>query len=160
MGSEMCIRDSFIVPTGFQWRGCTKPLRARSTLTWFYETTDRMCADIYTKAFPDKAKWNSVCQLINVVEPSSFPHLVKSKEKKSEGAKAPAGVSLVRCVEEVDFVSPGPPLMTRGCPSVSRGGILGRLRQKMLRHPAPMRTHLMPSQNKIKLILKVVPLQR
>ena len=38
-----------------------------------------MCADIYTKAFSDRLKWQSVCALINVVDPKSFSQLVKSK---------------------------------------------------------------------------------
>ena len=38
-----------------------------------------MCADSYTKAFSDRLKWLAVCALINVVDPKSFAHLVKSK---------------------------------------------------------------------------------
>ena len=96
--------------------------KSKKYLDLVYETTDRMCADIYTKAFTDNAKRGAVCQLINVVEPSSFSRLVKSKEIEPQGVKAPAGVSLVRHVEAVDWVSPGRPLVAGGCPSASRGG--------------------------------------
>ena len=52
-----------------------------------------MCADIYTKAFSDKLKWQSVCALINVVDPKSFSQLVKSKadtlRDQSQGEQSP-----------------------------------------------------------------------
>ena len=35
----------------------------------FYEKSELMAADIYTKAFTDKNKWKAVCWLINVVGP-------------------------------------------------------------------------------------------
>ena len=38
-----------------------------------------MRADIYTKAFSDKAKWLAVCVLINVVDPKQFSQLAKAK---------------------------------------------------------------------------------
>ena len=34
-----------------------------------YEKSDRMCADIYTKAFTQAEKWDEVCELINVIDP-------------------------------------------------------------------------------------------
>ena len=37
--------------------------------TLSYEITTRMCADIYTKAFTDPAKWEHACDLINVFTP-------------------------------------------------------------------------------------------
>ena len=36
-----------------------------------YELTSRMCADIYTKAFVDAGKWESACELINIIDPSA-----------------------------------------------------------------------------------------
>ncbi len=34
-----------------------------------YEDSAKMAADIYTKGFTDKAKWEQVCGLINVIDP-------------------------------------------------------------------------------------------
>ena len=48
-------------------------------LDLIYETSETMCADIYTKAFSDRLKWQAVCSLINVVDPKSLSQLVKSK---------------------------------------------------------------------------------
>ena len=41
-----------------------------------YEVTTRMCADIYTKAFNDKSKWDAACLLIGVVAPARIKELV------------------------------------------------------------------------------------
>ena len=41
-----------------------------------YEVSSRMCADIYTKAFPDTAKWLAACDLINTVDPSRIKQIV------------------------------------------------------------------------------------
>ena len=111
--------------------------KSKKYLDLVYETTDRMCADIYTKAFTDKAKWTAVCQLINVVDPSSFPHLVKSKEPAPQEASASAaavpwfyhggfwtGLRLVSLLWKLAFS----PLLAGGVSS-------GRLRHRMLMHP-------------------------
>ena len=44
-----------------------------------YEKSDNMCADIYTKAFTDKSKWQQVCHLINIIPPTAFQDLVRAK---------------------------------------------------------------------------------
>ena len=50
--------------------------RDKKHMDLVYESSDSMCADIYTKAFTDKVKWSAVCCLINVVEPRAFSRLV------------------------------------------------------------------------------------
>ena len=60
--------------------------QGKADLDLIYETSDTMCADIYTKAFTDKIKWDSVCWLINIIDPKDFSQLIRSKVV---GAKAP-----------------------------------------------------------------------
>ena len=48
-----------------------------------YELTSRMCADIYTKAFTDPAKWTAACELINIVNPQRLYSLLSDKTKES-----------------------------------------------------------------------------
>jgi hypothetical protein len=62
----------------------------------FYEKTDLMAADIYTKSFTDKAKWQAVCWLINVVDPKMLSTMIrynadtKKKLEDEDVAKAAA----------------------------------------------------------------------
>jgi len=42
-----------------------------------YTKTDSMCADIYTKCFTDKAKWEHACALINVAPPDKLIGLIR-----------------------------------------------------------------------------------
>ena len=44
--------------------------------TLFYEKSELMAADIYTKSFSDKGKWTSVGWLINVVDPKMFKTMI------------------------------------------------------------------------------------
>ena len=44
-----------------------------------YEVSARMAADIFTKAFTDKAKWVEVCDLINHVDPSRLKVFVGAR---------------------------------------------------------------------------------
>ena len=39
-----------------------------SDLKLVYEDTSRQCADIYTKAFTDAAKWVAACDVINIID--------------------------------------------------------------------------------------------
>ncbi len=41
----------------------------RDDVVLMYEDSAKMAADIYTKGFTDKAKWEQVCGLINVIDP-------------------------------------------------------------------------------------------
>ncbi len=43
-----------------------------------YEMTHRQCADIYTKAFTEPAKWYAVCLLVNVVDGRKLAQLLTS----------------------------------------------------------------------------------
>ncbi len=43
-----------------------------------YEMTHRQCADIYTKAFTEPAKWYAVCLLVNVVDRHKIAQLLTS----------------------------------------------------------------------------------
>ena len=40
------------------------------------EESNSMCADIYTKAFSDRVKLQSACDLINIVDPRRLTQLV------------------------------------------------------------------------------------
>ena len=44
----------------------------RNDFKLVYEETTSQCADIYTKAFTDVAKWEKACWLINVVDPKAL----------------------------------------------------------------------------------------
>ena len=41
----------------------------KDDIVLMYEDSAKMAADIYTKGFTDKAKWEQVCGLINVIDP-------------------------------------------------------------------------------------------
>ena len=56
-----------------------------------YELTTRMCADIYMKAFVDSGKWESACELINIIDPSKLQKLIT--QRQTEDAEAPNGTS-------------------------------------------------------------------
>ena len=43
--------------------------RDTASATMDYELSERMCADIYTKAFTDSVKWEHACDLIGVFTP-------------------------------------------------------------------------------------------
>ena len=43
----------------------------------FYEKSELMAADIYTKGFSDKGKWTAVCWLINVVDPQKLKGMIQ-----------------------------------------------------------------------------------
>ena len=61
-----------------------------------YEKSDNMCADIYTKAFTDKVKWQQVCRLINIINPTAFLDLFQSKvlgDTTSSGEPSPSSVT-------------------------------------------------------------------
>jgi len=49
--------------------------------TLFYEKSDLMAADIYTKGFTDKVKWQSVCGLINVVDPKRLNDTIRANSE-------------------------------------------------------------------------------
>ena len=51
-----------------------------------YELTSRMCADIYTKAFVHSGKWESACELINIIDPSKLRKIVQ--QRRDEDAEA------------------------------------------------------------------------
>ena len=43
-----------------------------------YIDTDQQAADVYTKGFADVAKWQQVCELVNVIDPVRFPTVAQS----------------------------------------------------------------------------------
>ena len=43
-----------------------------TNLELIYEESAKMTADIFTKAFTDKAKWQEVCHLVNIVDKEQF----------------------------------------------------------------------------------------
>ncbi len=45
-----------------------------------YEATSRMCADIFTGAFTNALAWRHACDLIQIVDPSILPTLVRSPD--------------------------------------------------------------------------------
>ena len=55
-----------------------------------YEDSSKQAADIYTKGFDDKAKWEQVCGLINVIDPKllldkSYVRLYHTHAPPSDG---------------------------------------------------------------------------
>ena len=62
-------------------------------LNLVYEVTSRMCADIYTKAFTDGAKWEAACWLINVVDPRRISGLIKVQDACHEPPPPSGGPS-------------------------------------------------------------------
>ena len=58
-----------------------------------YEKTDRMCADIYTKAFTDTSKWDAACGLINIVDPKVLQRYLQKRHEtlRSEQNETEAG---------------------------------------------------------------------
>jgi hypothetical protein len=47
----------------------------------FYEQSELMAADIYTKGFSDQGKWKAVCWLINVVDPKKLIGMIQYNEE-------------------------------------------------------------------------------
>ena len=43
-----------------------------TNLELIYEESAKMAADIFTKAFTDKVKWQEVCNLVNIVDKDEF----------------------------------------------------------------------------------------
>ena len=60
---------------------------SREYIRMFYEDSSKMCADIYTKAFTDLARWLHACSLINVIDPAQ---LAAFCSKGSDASAAPA----------------------------------------------------------------------
>ena len=56
-----------------------------------YELTTRMCADIYTKAFVDSGKWESACELINIIDPSKLRKIVQQRREEDAEAQSNEG---------------------------------------------------------------------
>jgi hypothetical protein len=50
---------------------------AASKVSLVHTDTNRMAADIYTKAFTDPDKWWKVCKLINVIDPRQLIQVVE-----------------------------------------------------------------------------------
>ena len=50
---------------------------ARDDVVLIYETSARMCADIYTKAFTDSTKWKAAQWMINVIDPAEWSAVLK-----------------------------------------------------------------------------------
>ena len=49
-----------------------------------YEATGRMCAVIFTKAFTNVIAWRHACDLIQIVDPSVLPALVRSLDRSHD----------------------------------------------------------------------------
>ena len=69
-------------------------------LRLIYEISARMAADIFTKAFSDKAKWLAVCDLINHVDPARLKGILAENcitkeqiERRKEGPSTQSGYS-------------------------------------------------------------------
>ena len=60
----------------------------RGDIELVYEESSRMCADIYTKAFTDVAKWQTACWLINIADPAEMKKRLRL-EQDSKGAPPP-----------------------------------------------------------------------
>ena len=60
---------------------------SRGYIRMFYEDSSKMCADIYTKAFTDLARWQHACSLINVIDPAQ---LAAFCSKGADASAAPA----------------------------------------------------------------------
>ena len=54
-----------------------------------YESTSRMCADIFTKAFPNAVACHHACDLIHIVDPTTVSKLISYVDlAPSESASA------------------------------------------------------------------------
>ena len=65
----------------------------RDDFQLLYEKTDRMCAEIYTKAFTDTSKWDAACGLINIVDPKVLQCYLQKRHEtlRSEKEESEAG---------------------------------------------------------------------
>ena len=54
-------------------------------LELIYEESSKMAGDIFTKAFTDRAKWNGVCHLVNIVDKDLFYDLIASSVPAPDG---------------------------------------------------------------------------
>ena len=50
---------------------------ANGTLRLHYERSDRLRADLLTKAFTDSARWEAACWLINVLHPDRLQEVIE-----------------------------------------------------------------------------------
>ena len=81
---------------------------AKENVVLMYEKSDRMAADIYTKAFTDAAMWDKVCGLINVIDPKLIQHIMVKKAKDdAEALVAPTVIEDERAaVAPAQFLAP------------------------------------------------------
>ena len=72
------------------FRGCHE-MFTRDYMYLAYEVTDRMAADIYTKAFNDGRKWKHACLQIGLLDPSllSDPDTLKALTPTCDPIKGP-----------------------------------------------------------------------
>jgi hypothetical protein len=66
----------------------------------FYEKSELMAADIYTKGFSDKGKWTAVCWLINVVDPKVLKGMIQYNKEVKERLDAEDAVKTSAKAEE------------------------------------------------------------
>ena len=56
-----------------------------------YELSARMCADIYTKAFTDPAKWEHACDLINIISPDRLREVISKHAENGAPSSTDGG---------------------------------------------------------------------
>ncbi len=59
---------------------------SKDKVNMVYTKSEAMAADIYTKVFTDKSKWEHACDLINVTTPQRLPEMIRASNQRFQDA--------------------------------------------------------------------------
>ena len=57
--------------------------KTKDNVEVIYTKSDCMAADIYTKCFTDKVKWEHVCSLINITSPDKLKDMIRASSERA-----------------------------------------------------------------------------
>ena len=82
----------------------------RDDLQLVYEKTARMCADIYTKAFTDPAKWQIACWLINIIDTEKLNSFLVYADSLRKPSAVASSTSVIPSIQDGFALQSGLPL--------------------------------------------------